>query len=265
MNTLSPDQTILKERLKSLRGDLAFRPCASIVVPVNAQKDLENILRLVTDISRYKGLNTLELILVVNNYPFDHPPIELEVYRQIGLTVLAIPKVEHKGAIAIAARIPGIEKAHSEFVLLFDADCRIPNPTLLIDWYFTQFEKGADLAYTHVEYVDLPKGFSVKVRMIIHHTSRWFRRTVLGIPTTRGSNYGIKRKLMLDLFGQGRLPYDILVGPVIKSNGGRICYSSSKQLIVYTSGRFFAGGWKELFSYLKWRLGYYRRVGMLKS
>jgi hypothetical protein len=113
--------------------------------------------------------------------------------------------------------------------------------------------------------MDLPAGFSVKVRMFIHHTSRWFRRSVLGIPTIRGSNYGIKRKLMLDLFAQGRLRYDILVGPVIRSIGGRIAYSGSKDLIVYTSGRFFTGSWKELFSYLKWRVGYYLRVGILKS
>jgi hypothetical protein len=265
MAALSPDLSVLKERLESMRGDPAVRPHASIVIPVNAQKDLENILGLTTDISRYAGANTLELILVVNNYPIDRPPAELEVYRQIGISVLAIPKIDHKGAIAIAARIPGIEISASEIELLFDADCRIPNPTALIDWYISKFETGADLAYTHVDYIDLPRGISVKVRMIIHHTSRWFRRSVLGIPTTRGSNYCIKRKLMLDLFGQGLLPHDILVGPVIKSIDGKIAYSGSKELIVHTSGRFFSGGWKELFSYLKWRVGYYRRVGMLQS
>jgi glycosyltransferase involved in cell wall biosynthesis len=167
--------------------------------------------------------------------------------------------------VAIAARIPGIERSHSDYVLLFDADCRIPNPGSLIDWYISQFEKGADLAYTHVDYIDLPAGVSTMARMFIHHSSRWFRRSVLGIPTTRGSNYAIKRKLMLDLFSQGRLLYDIHVGPVIRYYGGRIAYSGSKDLIVYTSGRFFSGGWKELFSYLKWRVGYYRRVRMLKS
>ena len=265
MVTLSPEHTILKEGLADLRGDPAIHPRASIVIPVNAQKDLENILRLASEISRYEGVNTLELILVVNNFPPDHPPTELKIYRKIGFSVIAIPQIEHKGEVAIAARIPGIKMAKSEFILLFDADCKIPNPSALIDWYVSQLEKGADLAYTHVGYMDLPAGFSVKVRMFIHHTSRWFRRSVLGIPTTRGSNYGIKRKLMLDLFSQGRLHYDILVGPMVRSKGGRIAYSDSKDLIVYTSGRFFSGSWKELFSYLIWRVGYYLRVGILKS
>ncbi len=265
MVTLSPDHTILKERFARLRGDLAIHPSASIVIPVNAQKDLQNILKVASEISQYAGVNTLEFILVVNNYPPDFPPAELEIYRQIGFSVIAIPQVEHKSEVAIAARIPGIAMSQSEYILLFDADCKIPNPKALIDWYISQFEKGADLVYTHVNYIDLPPGFSVKVRMFIHHASRWFRRSVLGIPTTRGSNYGIKRKLMLDLFAHGRLDHEILVGPMVRSGGGRIVYSGSKNLIVYTSGRFFSGSWKELFSYLIWRVGFYRRVGILKS
>jgi glycosyltransferase involved in cell wall biosynthesis len=264
MGTLAPDSIILKDRYLRLRGNPDIPPRASIVIPVNAQKDLENILRLAADISRYAGISTFELIIVVNNYPPDQPPSELEAYRQIGFSVIALPRVEHKGGVAIAARIPGVAAARSDSILLFDADCQIPNPTALLDWYVSQLEKGTDLAYTHVDYTDLPAGWSVKVRMFIHHTTRWFRRSILGIPTTRGSNYGIKRRLMLDLYAQGRLPYDILVGPVVRSTHGRIAYSASKELIVYTSGRFFSGSWKELLSYLKWRIGYYRRVGILK-
>ena len=40
-------------------------------------------------------------------------------------------------------------------ILLFDADCRIPNPTALFDWYAKQFERGARVAYTRVDYYDL--------------------------------------------------------------------------------------------------------------
>jgi len=36
-------------------------------------------------------------------------------------------------------------------------------------------------------------------------------------------------------------------------------------LTVYTSGRFFAQGWKVLISYLIWRTGYYFREFKLKS
>ena len=70
--------------------------------------------------------------------------------------------------------------------------------------------------------------------------------------------------LMLELFSQGRIPYDIHVGPVIKSRGGRVAYSGAKELIVLTSGRFFNPGWKVLFTYLIWRTGYYFRILRMK-
>jgi hypothetical protein len=186
------------------------------------------------------------------------------MYRELGLAVLGIPRVEHQGGVAIAARIPGIQMAQSPKILLFDADCRIPNPTALINWYITKFEEGCDLAYTHVDYTDLPPGLSVKARMFVHHASRWFRRTILGTPTSRGSNYAIRKKLILDLFAQGRVPYDIHVGPVVKSIAGKIAYSGAKELVVLTSGRFFAPGWKVLVEYLIWRIGYYRRILKMK-
>ncbi len=69
---------------------------------------------------------------------------------------------------------------------------------------------------------------------------------------------------MLDLFSQGRIPYDIHVGPVIKSMGGRIAYSGAKDLVVLTSGRFFDPGWKVLLTYLIWRTGYYFRILKMK-
>jgi len=94
----------------------------------------------------------------------------------------------------------------------------------------------------------------------VHHASRWIKRRILRIPTSRGSNYAMHKDLMLDLFTQGRIPYDIHVGPVVKSMGGRIAYSGAKEFIVLTSGRFFDPGWKVLFAYLVWRTGYYFRI-----
>ncbi len=255
----------LREELARLRGDRGIRPRVSIVVPVNAQADLVNVLVLAVDIAQYDGDRSIQFIVVINNYSPESPPAEIETYRDIGFDVIEIPKVEHQGEVMIAARIPGIEKAESESVILFDADCRIPNPTALIDWYADQFDEGFDLAYTHVDYTDLPHGFSVKVRMFIHHASRWVRRVILGIPTCRGSNYAIRRELILRLFAQGRAHYEIRIGPAVKSEGGKIAYSSAKELVVCTSGRFFSGGWKELFSYLGWRMGFYRRVVLSKS
>lgn len=260
MIELSEELFLLQKQLFRLRGNLNSSPDASIVIPVNAQKDLSNISRLLSDLGRYSGDQRIEIILVINNYPLNDLPYEIELYQQIGLTVIAIPRVEHRGGVAIAARIPGIRAARSSNILLFDADCRIPNPTALVNWYIAQFKAGYDLAYTHVEYTDLAPGLSVKARIWVHHASRWFKRNILGIPTSRGSNYAIRRQLVLDLFEKGRIPYDLHVGPVVKWMGGKIAYSGAPELVVLTSGRFFAPGWKVLVDYLIWRLGYYGRI-----
>ncbi len=265
MSARPQDTVLLTRQLTHLRGDLGLAPRASIVVPVNAAADLHDVLQLAADICRYNGEYPIEFILVINNYDPDSPPAEIEEYRSMGFTVIAIPSVKHEGAIAIAARLPGIDRAQSDIVIQFDADCRIPNATALIDWYIAQIEKGADLAYTHVEYTDLPAGLAMKIRMFVHHASRWFRRVVLRIPTSRGSNYAIRRTLALELYGRGAMQYDILVGPHIKSVGGHIAYSGARELQVLTSGRFFKGGWNELLSYVMWRVGYYRRVGVFRS
>ena len=263
MVELSDELFLLRKQLFHMRGSLGASPDASIVIPVNAQKDLTNISRVLSDLGRYTGDYRIELILVINNYPLNDLPYEIELYREMGLTVLAIPRVQHQGGVAMAARIPGIEAARSSNIILFDADCRIPNPTALINWYIEKFKAGCDLAYTHVDYMELAPNLSVKARIWIHHASRWVRRTILGIPTSRGSNYAIGRNLILDLFARGRIPYDLHVGPVVKATGGRIAYSAARELVVLTSGRFFAPGWKVLADYLLWRLGYYRRI--LKS
>jgi glycosyltransferase involved in cell wall biosynthesis len=254
----------LKERFSHLRGDPAVPPDATLIIPVNAQKDLAHLQRALFDLSRYSSSRKVEIILVINNYSADEPPGEIRAYQQMGLVVIAIPHVEHEGGIAMAARIPGVRIARSQVILHFDADCRIPNPDALIDWYVSRLMEGYALAYTHVDYTDLPPGISVKARMLVHHVSRWFRRRILGIPTSRGSNYAIRRDLMLDLFARGRIPYDIHVGPVVKSIGGKIAYSGAKELLVLTSGRFFSPGWKVLFSYLIWRTGYYFRILKMK-
>jgi Glycosyl transferase family 2 len=251
---------LLSDALRRLRGDQHVAPRASIVVPVNAQNDLLGILTLASDITNYRGGQPIEFIIVANNYPANHPPKEIREYQRLGFRVLGIPKVIHTGGIAIAARILGIEAARSEIILLFDADCRIPNPTSLFDWYINQLDSGFDLAYTHVDYFDLPVGLSIKVRMFIHHASRWYKRVLLGIPTSRGSNYAIRRKMILELSNQGHVHYDIQVGPAVKAMGGAIAYSKAREHVVFTSGRFFSNSWKELFNYLIWRIGYYLRV-----
>jgi hypothetical protein len=263
MVELSDELFLLQKQLFHVRGDLDASLDASIVIPVNAQKDLTNISRVLSDLGQYAGDHRIEIILVINNYPLNDLPYEIELYRQIGLTVVAIPHVQHEGGVAMAARIPGIQAARCSNIILFDADCHIPDPTALINWYIEKLKTGYDLAYTHVDYTELAPNLSVKARIWVHHASRWVRRTILGIPTSRGSNYAIRRNLILDLFARGRIPYDLHVGPVVKASGGRIAYSGARELVVFTSGRFFAPGWKVLADYLIWRLGYYRRI--LKS
>jgi len=257
---LQAPKTVSSADFQRLRGDAHIPPRASIVIPVNAQKDLSRVLILASDLVAYHGSQPIEIILVVNNYPENNPPEEILKYQQLGFKVLGIEKVIYRGGVALAARIPGIELAQSENTLLFDADCRIPNSTALLDWYIDQLNSGADLAYTHVDYFDLPAGLVIKIRMFIHHASRWYKRVLLGIPTSRGSNYAMKRKLILELFSAERVDYDIQIGPVVKALGKKIKYSGANEHVVLTSGRFFSNSWKELFAYLIWRIGYYFRV-----
>lgn len=257
---LQESRAILCDDLQRLRGDLHTPPRASIVVPVNAQKDLLSVLAPGSDIAAYRGGQLIEIILVINNYPADNSPEEISKYQQLGFGVLGVPKVKHTGGVALAARIPGIEAAQSEIILLFDVDCRIYSSTSLLDWYINQLDSGIDLACTHVDYFDLPVGLAVKIRMFIHHACRWYKRVLLGIATSRRSNYAIRRKLILELFDQGHLHYDIHVGPVVNAMGGEITYSGATEHVVFTSVRSFSKSWKELFSYLIWRVGYYLRV-----
>src|SRR5512145_2208121 len=125
----SSESVALHDQLLRLRGDRTLPPEAGIVIPVNAQKDLTALKRVLADIARYSGAKRIELILVINNYPVDEPPQEIELNRQLGAEVIGISRVEHVGGVAMAARIPGIRIARSSKILLFDADCHIPNPT----------------------------------------------------------------------------------------------------------------------------------------
>lgn len=255
------DFDTLQEQLQRLRGRLEVSPSASVVIPVNAQGDLKNVLNIISDLTRYKGAYALEIILVINNYPADAPPAEIQLYKNLGLRVISIPNVRRPGeAVGFTARIPGVEAAASEKVILFDADCRIPSPSALIDWYVHQFESGAKAAYSRVDFYDLQQLWSVRAQIFIHHLMRWVKRVVLHIPTTRGSNYAVNRSMMLQLYGKGMLADEMNVGPTFVSSGGRVVYSGAKELAVLTSGRMFIGGWRKLFRYLKYRLRYNIRV-----
>lgn len=228
---------------------------------MNAQADLENVLAVLSHIARYRGKRTFEVVLVINNYPEDDPPEEIASYAAAGIRVVSVPNVWRAGeAVCLSARVPGIRAAESERIILFDADCRIPNPTLLLDWYTDQFRSGAQVAYTRVGHYDLRPLWSVRARMAAHHLSRWVKRVLLRIPTTRGSNYGVDRTAFLRAYEGGLLTDDLNVGPAVKAAGGRVVYAGAPRLQVLTSGRKFRGGWRKLARYLRYRLLYNVRV-----
>lgn len=256
----------LREDLARLRGDTASPPDASVVVPVNAQADLETVLGVVGKVAGYHGERSFEVVLVINNYPPGEPPPEIEAYAGAGMRVVAVPSVWREGeAVCLTARVPGARAAFSERVILFDADCLILNPTRVLDWYVEQFERGAQVAYTHVGYYDLRPLWSVRTRIAAHHLARWAKRVILRIPTTRGSNYAVDRSVFLRLYEQGLLVDDLNVGPAVKAAGGRVAYSRARSLRVLTSGRKFRGGWRKLARYLRYRLLYNVRVLQVRA
>jgi hypothetical protein len=247
--------------LKRLRGDPAALPDASVIVPVNAQEDLRNVLRVVGDIARYEGDATFEVVLVINNYPVDEPPPELEAYAGAGIRTVGVPDVRRPGeVVSFTARLPGARAASSDFTIHFDADCRVPNSSALLTWYIERLRGGAQAAYSPVAYYDLRSLWSVRARIAVHHAARWVKRVALRIPTVRGSNYAVDRKLFLRLYDEGKLIDDLNVGLAVKASGGSLAYSGDRELKVLTSGRRFKGGWLKLARYLFYRMRYNLRM-----
>lgn len=234
---------------------------ASIVVPVNAQGDIGHALTLLGDLERYRGPHRLEMVLVVNNFPPGEPPTAVGDLEAMGARVLAMADVRRAGhSVGIVARMHGLRAARGEPAILFDADCRIPNPTALIDWYVGAFRDGAGAAYTRVGHFDLPPGFTVRLRVFMHHGGRWVKRTLLRVPTIRGSNYAVLKGLFLRLYDEGLIVHDMNVGPAVKATGARIAYSGSKELTVLTSGRMVRGGWLRLLRFIPKRIKYNART-----
>lgn len=259
------DQNVDLDRIRGLlesqATDAAEPPDASIAIPVNAQGDLENALRTMSDIAHYQGSHRLELLLIVNNFEEGEPPDAIAEYEAMGFRVLAIPDVrQHGEAVALSARVHGLRAARAEPVLLFDADCRIPDVTALIDWYVEQFARGADCAYTHVAYYDYEPVWDLRVHFALHHLARWFKRVVLRIPTTRGSNYAVRRNAMLALYDEGLIADEMNVGPAFERSGRKVAYSGASSLYVYTSGRMFERGLLRRLPYYWYRLRYNLRV-----
>lgn len=253
------DLADLAARLRTMRRSGA--PSLAIPIPVNAQGDLRNVLRLLTDLATYRGSRAVEIILVVNNFPEASPPPDIETLRNLGVQVIAIPSVRRAGeAVGFSGRVVGAQAATAPHLVFFDADCRVPDATALLDWYAEQFQRGAHAAYTPVVYTDCPDVAAMRVKLAIHHASRWVKRVVLGIPTTRGSNYAVRRDSLLDLYAQGYLADEMNVGPTFKALKGPVVYSGARRLRVLTSGRMFTARWRRIIPYFTQRLLYNLRV-----
>ncbi len=250
---LQPDE--IGRQLSRLRGSLEAGPDASIIIPVNARMDLALVHNLLSDLFQYQGHSLLEFVLVINNYAPEAPPQEIEQYRRLGANLAAVPDVRRPGEVVIiSARALGARTSRSPYNLHFDADVRIPDATALVDWYIQSLSRGAGLAYSRVEFYNLPDKPATRVRLVIHHSTRWAKRSLLGIPTARGSNYAITRALFLQLYEEGRLSVDIQVGPAARLAGARSVYSGRKEHRVYTSARKQSGRWLRLFPYFLHRL-----------
>lgn len=265
-----------------LRGQTNLNPDASIIIPVNAQSDLQKVQNILLDISNYKGLHRIELVLVINNYSPDSPTHFIKECLSKGIKVLAVPQILNEEEInsltqrlygpkvkrssnltsarsfrIFKARILGSKIASSEILIHFDSDCRIPNITALLDWYVKELQSGTKLAYTHVDYYELPSGLATKIYLRIHHWFRWAKRSLLGIPTSRGSNYALLRTPFIVLFENNNLNADNKVGPSYKKRDWKISYNKNSELVVFTSGRDFVKNWRSLWEYGVWRINYY--------
>jgi hypothetical protein len=236
-------------------------PDASIVVPVNAQGDLENVLVLLGDLARYAGPLAFETVLVVNNYAPDAPPALGALEAIDGVRVMAVPSVREPGvAIALSALLVGMRAARSPYAIHLDADCRVPDATALLGWYVERLRDGDRVAYTRVRYHSLRRRSSVYARIAAHHAARWVKRVLLRIPTTRGSSYAVHVPTLLALHAEGLVADEMNVGPAARRRGARVAYCGDRRMAVRTSGRMFAGGWRRLFRYLRYRLRYNLRV-----
>jgi cellulose synthase/poly-beta-1,6-N-acetylglucosamine synthase-like glycosyltransferase len=250
------------DAVRRMRGDSGAAPDITVVIPVNARGDLSNAWTLLDDLSRYQGQLTVELLFVVNNFDAERPPALVTELRDAGARVIAIPNLSVRPGDAVpwSARLPGLREARSERVVLFDADIRIPDPTALIDWYAFRLSRGAGVAYTRVGFHSIRPRAAVWAKLATHHAARWTKRVVLRIPTTRGSNYAVRRSLVLALYAAGTIADDLNVGPSVKAAGFPVTYCGRRRLQVLTSARMFRAGWRRLIPYFWYRLRYNIRM-----
>lgn len=227
-------------RLQSLRGELFDAdPNASVIIPVRSRTQLTHSLALLSDLARYHGDYTLEFILVVDD--FELIPEESEYFRNIGVhLVFTEPDGPERAGGTIDVRARGVRAARAGITLHFAPDVRIPDPSALIDWYIESLYSEYQLAYTWIDFENRPGRLSTRLSLVVLNVLRSLKRTLLGVPTTRGCNYAVTRSLFLELYETGQLSADINIGLAARLAEARSRYSKEPRLRVVLSTRKYS-------------------------
>lgn len=233
-------------------------PSLAIVIPVNAKGDLNNVLLLLQDISKYAGKNRFQVILVVNNYPPEAPPSDfLDLYRAAGAEVLALPVlVGHAGIPpGLKARMAALQTVQCRAAVFFDADCRIPHPTKCLDWYAHAFtDPSTKLAYTRIAYFNWPSGVGMWLWLRVHYLWRWTKRNLLRVPTPQGASYAMDQKLKCQLYEQGYLADETAIGRLAQSFKHKTVYNGSRSCQITTDARMYENAKPlRMFTIYAWR------------
>jgi hypothetical protein len=231
----------LRRHMQRLRGTAEADPNASLIVPISARSGFSLIQGLIGDLARYRGSYTLEIILMVAASLAGSAPEEIEHLRGLGLQVIAAPEGgQNWEAVQLEARAQGVEAARAGITLHFSPDARLPDATALIDWYIQSLYSVYQLAYSQISYYGLPDGMNTRLSLALVDTFRKVKRVLLGVPTTRGSNYAINRHLFLKLYESGKLTVDLPVGLAVRLAEARSRYSSERRLQVYLSAHKYS-------------------------
>ncbi len=234
------------------------QPDLAIVIPVNAQGDLDNVLLLLQDISDYSGANRFQIILVVNNYPVETPPVNhISRYRAAGVEILELPELTGHAGIppGLKARMAALDFVKCRAAVFFDADCRMPHPTVCLDWYAEAFKDPlTQLAYTKIAYFNWPPGVGMWLWLRVHYLWRWTKRNVLRIPTPQGASYAMDRKVKKELYDGGYLADETAIGRLAQSFSHKTVYNGSRPCRILTDARMYENAKPlRMFTVYAWR------------
>ena len=199
------------------------RPDLSIVVEFAWGTDPADMRMLLEDIEHYGGPYQLETILVVDGLADGRGAEACMDLERDGVVVLAAQGAprQHRDNTALERRMAGIGAAHADYVVTFDANVRIPNPTVLLNWCVHALLHGAAAAYPQVgrraSDADLSGRTSISDLLC-----RWLDRVVLRGPPARRNNYAARRDTLLDFHELCLRGQDEGLGAMLERAGRRV-------------------------------------------